>query len=364
MSKKRIAFVIHDLGVGGAEHMISNLSNHISRETFEVHLIVFKAHGLYMRDIKSDVILHDLGVSSVKKGLFALMKKLYQLQPDRVFSGMGYVNSLLSFLIPFLNLISRNPIYWVARETNIASIINKREPFTAIIDWLYRHTYKNFDLIVCQSNYMKQDLIQNYQLPEEQMVIINNPVDLDHIDRLGDEPLEYPFEKHYINLVSVGVLRQQKRFDVLLEILAKLDDRYRLTIVGGGMQKDDLKAYAKTLGVEARVAFVGHQDNPYPYMKQANLMILSSEYEGFPNVLLEANVCGLPIIAFACPGGTEEIIIESLNGHLIPCLDKAALLEAIQQCETRQFSSTAIRHSVADRYALPLIIKQYEEVLR
>ena len=363
MEKKRIAFVIHDLGVGGAERIISNLSNNICRDRFEVHLIAFNAQGLYMKDIKPDVVVHDLKVSSVKKGLFSLMKKICQLQPDRVFSGMGYLNSLLSFFIPFLNLIASHKIYWIARETNIASIINKREPFSGIINWLYRHTYRNFDTIICQSCYMQQDLIKNYGMPKEKMVIINNPVNSEYIEKMSKEPLNYPFESTYINLLAVGVLRKQKRFDLLLEVLAQLEDRYRLTIVGGGVEDRALKELAKRLGISDRVAFVGHQDNPYPFMRQADLMVLSSEYEGFPNVLLEANVCGLPVIAFKCPGGTDEIIKESLNGYLVPCMDTDVLLHQIQQFDKKQFSNESIRQYIKERYGLSVIMNQYEKVL-
>ena len=98
-------------------------------------------------------------------------------------------------------------------------------------------------------------------------------------------------------------------------------------------------------------------------MRQADLMVLSSEYEGFPNVLLEANVCGLPVIAFKCPGGTDEIIKESLNGYLVPCMDTDALVRQIQQFDKKQFSNESIRQYIKERYGLSVIMSQYEKVL-
>lgn len=363
MEKKRIVFIIHKLDIGGAERIIVSLLNNISREKFDIHLIVFQAKGAFMADVKSDVTIHDLKSSSAKAGLFALVKKLYRLSPDRVFSGIGYVNSLLSFFIPFLNLITSKKIVWIARETNVVSIINKKEKFTAMIDWLYRNTYKNFDLIVCQSSYMRDDLLNNYHMPTEKMVIINNPVDIEKIERLSREPLSYTFNKEKINLLAVGALRTQKRFDLLLETVSQLDEQYHLTIVGGGVEEERLKALSKALNLESKVSFEGHQTNPYTYMRHADFMVLSSEYEGFPNVLLEANSLGLPIVAFACPGGTAEIIEKGLNGYLVPCQDIEALTKTIQSFSRDNFDSETIKLHTTQNYNLDYIIQKYEKVL-
>lgn len=364
MSRQRIVFIIHKLDIGGAERIIVNLANTLNRDWFEVHLILIKAKGEFLSQVASDVTVHDLDRDSAKQGLFPLLKTLYALKPNRIFSGIGYVNALLSLFIPIMNRLLPSSVRWVARETNVVSIINRQEKFSGVIDWLYRHTYKNFDQVICQSAYMRQDLMENYGIPEEKTVIINNPVDIERVQELAHEPLAYAFPKEKVRLLAVGALRTQKRFDGLLACMTRLDDRYHLTIVGGGVEEARLHALAQRLQLQEKVTFVGHQVNPYNFMQAADVMLLTSDYEGFPNVLLEANALGKPIIAYGCPGGTAEIIEEGLNGHLVACQDEEALVRAIERLDTDRFDAVAIQDRVQSRYNLDTIVHRYEEVLR
>ncbi len=364
MQKSRLVFIIHALNVGGAERIIVTLLNHVDRDKYEVHLILFQAIGAFMDEIKDDVIVHNLNAPSAKKGLLSLIKKLHYLKPDTVFSGIGFVNSLLSAFIPLVNRLSNKNIHWVARETNIVSIINNKERFSSINNWLYRHTYKNYNVIVCQSNVMRQDLLEQYQIPNEKMVIINNPVDIERVQKGSLEELPRPFLKEKLNILAVGAMRTQKRFDLLLQAFALLQpNHYTLTIVGTGVEESKIKALAHKLGIVSSVYFEGFQSNPYKYMQHADMMVLSSEYEGFPNVLLEANSCGLPIIAFDCKGGTTEIIKEGFNGQLVPCKDIQKLAQKIEQFSAENFDANGIKEHIRNNYHLDIILKQYNEVL-
>ena len=364
MQKSRLVFIIHALNVGGAERIIATLLNHVDRDRYEVHLILFQAIGAFMDEIKDDVTIHNLNAPSVKRGIFALVKKLHYLKPDTVFSGIGFINSLLSAFIPTINRLSNKKIHWVARETNIVSILNNKERFSTINNWLYRHTYKNYDVIVCQSNVMRQDLLEQYQIPLEKMVIINNPVDMEKVQKGSLEQLSRPFLKEKVNILAVGAIRTQKRFDLLLQAFTLLEpNRYSLTIVGTGVEESKIKALAHKLDIASSVYFEGFQTNPYKYMQHADVMVLSSEYEGFPNVLLEANSCGLPIIAFDCKGGTTEIIKKGFNGQLVPCKNILKLAQKIEQFNAKDFDAIGIKEHIKNNYHLDIILKQYNEVL-
>ena len=358
--KQKIVFVIHELKLGGAERVIVSLMNHISREKYTIHLIVFKDIGELFDEVRKDVTIHSLKSSSVKKGILSLIGKIYHIQPDIVFSGIGFLNAMLSFFIPLLNLISRSKIYWIARETSIVSL--RKEKYPNLIPWLYRNSYKNFDRIICQSEYMREDLLKNYDIPSHKVTVINNPVDTDKIKQRALEPLAYSFPKNKINIVAVGSLRYVKRFDLLLEAFALLGDGYTLTIVGKGEEILTLKAQSIRLGIDGAVNFVGQQSNPYGYMKRADVLVLTSEFEGFPNVLLEANSCGTPVIAFDCPGGTRDIIKEGLNGILVPCKDIKALAQAIKSYKKFNFDTEAICSYISSHYGLSEIIKKYEKL--
>ena len=128
-------------------------------------------------------------------------------------------------------------------------------------------------------------------------------------------------------------------------------DETRGSISINGEEKEKLLNLSKELNIEDRVHFLGFQKNPYKYMAQADLLILSSRYEGLPNVVLEANTCGLPVVAYNCPGGTREIIKDGLNGFLVECgnIDELAykIEEAIK--ELNQYQNDMIVQEYLDQ---------------
>jgi len=363
MRKRRIVFVMHALHSGGAERIVVSLANHIDRQKYEVHLILLHASGAFLQDLASDIVLHDLKINSATKGLIPLVRQLIRLEPDVIFGGIGYLNALLSVSIPWVNRRVKKPIKWVARETSIVSLIIKKERFTPVFEWLYRHSYRNFNQIICQSEYMKHDLKTNYALPDHKMVVIHNPVDTEKIDAMVLEPLAYRFDPHKINLLAVGAFRPVKQFDKLLEVLVALDNRFHLTLVGDGAERTALEAKSTALGIPDRVSFVGYQANPYAYMKQADLLLLSSEYEGFPNVVLEANYCGLPVIGFDAPGGIGEIVQEGVNGQLVALNDVVGMIEAIKRFSKADYDPKRLQKMILERYGMRRILTSYEAVI-
>lgn len=363
MKKKRIVFIIHALYSGGAQRVVVNLLNSINRDKFEVHLIVLKAEGIMLSDIQLDVTIHDLGNPSIKKVFFKFLKKIYSLKPHIVFSGIGHINGLLSPFIPILSRLIPHHVEWIARETSVASLYIQHDSNSKLYRFLYRHFYKNFNQIICQSSYMREDLIKVFNLPKEKMVVINNPVNIDKIERLSLEKMRKEFDSNTINIVAVGALREEKRFDLLLEVFALLGENYNLTIVGEGKKEQELKALSSQLNIEQLVSFEGQQSNPYSYMKNADILVLTSAFEGFPNVLLEANSCGTPVIAFNAPGGIAEIVLNGFNGYLVPHLSVKKMATTILSFEKNSFDEAKIKDYIREKYALNTIIQKYEEVL-
>ncbi len=363
MEKKRIVFIIHALYSGGAQRVVVNLLNSVNRDKFEIHLIVLKAEGIMLKDIASDVTIHDLKNSSISRVFFPFLKKIYSIKPHIVFSGIGHINGLLSPFIPILSRLIPHKVYWVARETSIASLYIQHDKNSKLYAFLYRHFYTNFNQIICQSLYMKKDLIKSFHLPKEKMVVINNPVDIKKVERLSLEKMSKRFNPNKINLVAVGALREEKRFDLLLEAFALLGKNYTLSIIGEGEREASLKALCLDLDITSLVSFEGQQSNPYKYMKNADILVLSSAFEGFPNVLLEANACGTPVISFNAPGGIMEIVKEGFNGYLVDYLDVNKMASTILSFDKNRFDSSLIKEHIKEKYALDTIIKKYEEVL-
>jgi glycosyltransferase involved in cell wall biosynthesis len=356
IKSKILVGVIHQLKMGGAERMMVNILNHFAKEGEEVHLIIFKNIGSLKELLDSTIVIHDLDASSVKQSIPKCLLELYRLKPDTVFSGIGHVNIALSSFIPMMRMVLPNT-RWVSRETNIVSMENKKSKYPKLIEWLYRNVYKNYDVIVAQSEDMRDDLALNYTSAASKAIVINNPIDIDKVESLSNE-----FEFKKINLVNIGILRKTKRHDLMLRTLAKLPSNYTLYLIGDGPEEERLKALVKELDIADRVTFEGHKTNPYPYMKKADLFLLTSAHEGFPNVLLEANALGLPVIAFACPGGITEIVQEGRNGFSVTNGDINEMVATIKKASKYEFNKEEIVKATRERYAHDVILEKYRKI--
>ncbi len=361
MKNQKLVGIIHELTMGGAERMMVNILNHFSSNKDEVHLIIFKNIGTLKSLLDASIIIHDLGGVSIKKGMPKCLKEIYKIEPNTVFSGIGHLNIALAPFIPIMKQLLPKT-QWISRETNIVSLQNQEEKHPKLFDYLYRKAYKNFDVIIAQSQDMKHDLEINYPLTSSRITLINNPIDMEKVKKLGEEPIDYIFEKGMVYLVSVGTLRNRKRHDLLLKSFSLLTPNYMLVIVGSGAEEQRLKALSIELNISSRVHFEGHKTNPYPYMKEADLFVLTSEHEGFPNVLLESNAVGTPVVAFACPGGITEIIEEGINGFSVRNGDIDALVQTIIKATKIGFDSSLVVDSVQRRYSKEIILKRYEDV--
>jgi len=346
--KKKILFIVPSMRGGGSERVISILLKYLNRDKFDITLVLLKKEGQYLDNLPKDLKIVDLNVKQARYALFKIIKQIKIQKPDIVFSTLGYLNVLMSTIRPFFS----KKIKFIARESSIVSINNQQEEFRSLFDFLYRKFYKNFDLIISQSKFMKDDLVKNYFIAENKIKVINNPVDIEKINQLSSEKIDSEIE-----LLAIGRLDKNKNFKDIIKALPQLNKK--LTILGDGYEKETLQKLANS--ISADVEFLGFQDNPYKYMKNAKLLIITSLYEGFPNVVLEANACGLPVVAFNCPGGTAEIIEDGLNGFLVECGDIDKLVEKMNISSQYSWNCKQIKSYIKEHYAVKKIIKEYED---
>jgi glycosyltransferase involved in cell wall biosynthesis len=302
------------LGWTGAERVVFNLLNNLSRDEFCLHILLYKKddeRNSLLSELSKDVTVSYLNLdgrirNSIFKFVFRINNYCKINKIDSIFISDGVSNAALS---PFLFLLGPR-VKKIARESNLPSLFEKN----ILVKFLYKSFYKNYDAIVVQSNEMYSDLAGKIGIPDAKLVKINNPVDIQRIIRMSLLSDDDILPRNKINLLSIGRLTYQKGFDLLLTAFSKLDkEKYYLTLIGSGEQKSELLDLVKKLGIKDRVSFVDSTDNPYSYMKNADVFISSSRWEGYPNVVIESIACGTPVVANNYPGGIKEII-NSSNG--------------------------------------------------
>ncbi|MBT9550651.1 MAG: glycosyltransferase [Hydrogenophaga sp.] len=340
--------------------MIVTLLKHLDRSRFRLSLAVIDVRGAVFRDdIPSDVEFIDLGVTRVRHALPKIVALIWNRRPDVVFSTLGHLNlalSIIRFLLP-------REVRTIARETSIVSATLQTYAHPGVWAMLYRRFYPRHDLVVCQSRYMNADLIERFGFSSERSVVINNPVDIDHIRRLASSPLDHAGSMPgRLRLVAAGRLSEVKGFDLLIEALGLLNNpNVHLCILGEGLLLNELKQLAVSNGVANQIDFVGFQANPYAWFARADAFVLSSRHEGFPNVVLEALACGTPVIATPAPGGTREILDSFVDCVVAESVSAQALATAIASYLSgmrRRISPSALMAYAPDR-----IVRQYEQVL-
>lgn len=347
-------FILPNLHTGGAERIITTISNNLSREEFEPSILLFQKEGGYLEFLKEDVEIIDIQTPSIRASLFPILKTIWKRKPDIVFSGWGEISAFLS---PFIPLFRHTK--FISRETNVVSQhVTRKE-----IRFFYKF-YNNYHQIITQSDDMTQDLLDNFKIKKEKVFKINNPVDFEFInEKLAISKRPNTFDEAYKNVVAIGNLSARKGFDNLLQVFAHLkEEKIRLHILGDGKDKEILHQMKSDLGLE-NVIFHGQQKNPYEFLKFADLFVLSSRYEGFPNVLLEAGACGVYALANNCPGGINEIIQPTINGEVAEITQFSDFAEKIKSVLQKDRNKEKIVNSIQERFSKEIILEKYREVL-
>ena len=210
---------------------------------------------------------------------------------------------------------------------------------------------------------MMNDLVENFKIKKDKLIKINNPVDFSFIEeKLENATKPESYREGYKNIVAIGNLSSRKGFDNLLKVFEKLKKHnVFLHILGDGRDKELLHQMKDNLELE-NVIFHGVQKNPYPFLKFADLFVLSSRYEGFPNVLLEAGACGTYALANNCKGGINEIIQPKINGEISDIENQEAFAAKIVEILKQNHDSEAIKNSIQSRFSKEMILEKYFEV--
>lgn len=318
----KLAYIIPSLDAGGAEKFACTFCGQIDRKRFKVTLIVLgsQTSANNFGDLSGcDVVF--LGCASFRAALPSLLKLLRQVKPEIVVSGISYLIIGLVLIRCFFFLKFK----LVSRETSILSLNNRLYHHPMIWNAAYKRTLPFIDLVICQTETMRDDLCSNFALDARKVVVIGNPINIDHVRRLGrmeragidpEESRSDGLTSKAMKFVFVGGLRPEKNVGDLINALANVEFEFALDIIGSGPQEEDLRRAVKIRGLQKRIRFLGQKTNPYPYINAADALLISSKYEGFPNVVLEALALQTPVLSTSA-GGTMVELASQLNGCFV-----------------------------------------------
>jgi len=331
---QKTTFLINSLSSGGAEKVLSVISNELINQGYKVEIIFLEKNEFYKLDdrVKKTYLSNfNGGESSIKKLLYipilAWRLKRYIKQ-----NNISLIQSHI-FRANYVNVLAK--LFGSCHKAQVVTAGRvsryKELGFNGKINlWLIKHLYSKADLIISKAQGMQEDMQKLFKFNNKQ-IVINNPYHIKKIVALSQEDItDFVFDKNKRYLVSVGRLIFLKRNNELINALQYLDDDIEVLFIGDGNQKDYLMDLTKQLNLEKRVHFLGQVDNPYKYMAKSDIFVSCSESEGFPNVLVEAMICGAPVVSSDCVSGPREILGDNEYGLLFDVGDSKMMIKHIQ----------------------------------
>ncbi|WP_152020518.1 glycosyltransferase [Aliarcobacter butzleri] len=372
---RKIVILINSLESGGAERVVSNLLNDFV-DRYDCYLILIHKNIFYTLDSRVKILNlnEQKNLLGIKKFLrlpilaYKLSKLIKEYKFDQVISFLSrsnYINILSNILIKHETIINERAMPSLQYEYGINGKINKI---------LIKTLYPRACLCLSNSYGNMMDLKNNFNVVK--IEYIHNLFDIETIEELSKKDIE--FQKKRFTFVTVGRLDSGKNHKLLIE--AVKDFNADLWIIGDGELKEGLQKYINELNLNDKVYLLGKKENPFSFLSKADCFVFSSNYEGFPNVLVEALACGLPIISTDCQSGPREILAPTSNisfqlkdkiefaeyGILVPIKN----VEKLKESMNLLINDKNLRKDYEEKgnfrandFKIEKIIKQYERIL-
>jgi len=354
---KKIFFLLPNLNGGGAERVVLCLAAALQQQALhdEVTLVTFSTEGAYQEHVPAHIRLVDLSAPRARYSFYALWRLCRKEKPDVVVSTMQ-ASTVFGLVRRFIGYTP----YWICRMEN--PITQDRVTMGRMSRWLFERALAAAHTVVCLNDAMRDDVVVSASVQWQHTVVIPNPIDIETVRQHAQIPVTLPHAGRTI--VMCGRLVTQKNYPLALVFIRSLQcTDVHLYILGEGELQADLKALAAEYGITSQVHFVGFQDNPYAWMAAADLFLLSSHYEGFGNVLVEALAAGVPVVSTDCPTGPTTILSALPYTALVEIGNVEQLTTAVstvfQWSETTRVAAITAGQVVAERYRPSQIASQY-----
>jgi glycosyltransferase involved in cell wall biosynthesis len=354
---QRVLIVVPRLVAGGSEGVLRMIADNLDRERFEVHLgVLSKVKPSEGAAVAAHVIVHELGLRHARYAGLGLLRLIWGLRPRVVLAAGGPTGVVATFAATFAprgtRVVVRQgtmPGCSAGRQTRW-----ERQAFA----WSQRHA----DRVICQSKAMASDVVRTSRVKPEKLHVVYNPV-------VRAQANVFATTSRFAapTLLAVGRLSPEKRLDLVIRAFAIVKREYcasaSLVILGDGPCRRALEDLVISEAVDESVPFEGYLPNPRTWMHDSIALVMASEFEGLPNVVLEAISIGLPVVAIDCPGGIREIAETAPNIALIEEETPGALALAMAQTIASPPQRTLPNAAFRERFSLESVIKRYEQIL-
>lgn len=349
-TERSIDIFISNLRGGGAERVCLNLANEFAGRRLHVRLVLMRAEGelLLLLDPRVEVV--ELGAARVRNALWPLVRHLRQARPAALLANMWP----LTFLTALARKLSGVDCRVVAVEHTAWSKTPqvKRPDVALALKASMKWMQPRLDALLAVSSGAADDLERFAGLPVGSVRVQYNPV---VATTLPADFSELSLDVSWLHgdqrrVIAVGSLKGAKDFPTLLRAFARLREQVdaRLLILGEGDERPALEALIREVGLENSVELPGFVANPAPFYACADLFVLSSNHEGFGNVIVEALEQGTPVVSTDCPSGPREILEDGRYGTLVPVGDVEALARAMEEKLARAHDHEALKRRAQD----------------
>lgn len=358
-----ISVYLPSLDGGGAQRAMLSLANALAKQDFTVDLVLASATGPYLAEVSPSVNIIDLRKPKISRSIFGLVKYLRDRKPLAVISAMGHANCALLLA----RKLSGTKARVVVSEREDPSAKSKYPCYlrSGVVDLLNRRLYPSADVVHAVSFGVASAVKKKFELPADKVQVVYNPIDRAQIlNRAKAEPTQsFALSKTGLVIMAAGRLSKEKDYPCLIRAFSMVRQKIdaHLVILGDGKLRHELEQLVIKCGLSADVTLPGFVNNPFPLMKSADLFVLSSAWEGLPNVLIQAMACGTPVVSTDCPSGPSEILEDGKWGRLVPVGDPKSLAEAmVQTLEDDKHPDVASR---ADFFSVDRAVEGYLNLL-
>ena len=344
-----VLLILENLSNGGAQRVVANIAPRLSAK-LEPELLILTRRLDYELESSPALRITYLNARRILFSLPGLARRLRSQKPKVVFSSIFFSDVIVYFMTRLFSPSSKI----VFRSCNYfsKSFPDQKKPLAQLV----RHAYSRADGVICSTKAMRDDFLKHVPISADRIRIISNPINIELVSRKARVPVTHEWfdDSGLFVFVTVAKLKEQKNIPLLIHAFKALgDENSRLLILGKGELDASLKAMVAELELESKIDFLGFKTNPHAYVSRSDAFVLSSDYEGFPNALLEAMVCNTPVVSTNCPSGPGEIIEHSRNGLLVEPGNVTDLCNAM-----RQIMRPAMNRAISERAAN--IVKQYD----